>query len=394
MKTLRAMWFSFAAPELTLEWSSNDWTFFTSSKRLLANGAARAAMLIAIVFWTVAVQSGETAETGQKNESMAKVRGGIGAYISKVPEDSFATVVDVVPGTPAAEPGALKGNDKIVAIVTNGVELSLSGLPEVEIVSLLGGPPGTDVGLRVIRAHDSSEEVLHLKRVLLRSYGEAPANANSTSSWPSTRSPITALPVMKRVSLRMQRLREITNSLVCIPSTEAWQRVQTGMTGADVIKILGKPMDRYGSPDGLIEFWTYGWLAFESAAFPDAFYFEIKMLSDRVSAKVDPFGGDTPSRDSPSRTRLLSPPDQQVFSHVPRFLDLRWLPSSGQYPLQYAIEVELWVSDKWSTQYYESEEPFLSLVAIKPGKYRWKVKARNMIGEGDWSPYRQITFEK
>ena len=36
----------------------------------------------------------------------------------------------------------------------------------------------------------------------------------------------------------------------------------------------------------------------------------------------------------------MTPDDGVKLRHYPRFLDFRWYPSSGEYPMSYTVEVE------------------------------------------------------
>jgi len=96
----------------------------------------------------------------------------------------------------------------------------------------------------------------------------------------------------------------------------------------------------------------------------------------------------------PVRERSL--PDS-VFQHYPRIVDMRWYPSSGRYPMRYSMEMSHRAPEvgRWSEG--EIHEPNLEVpfymtnfVGGQPGRFR--VKARNKLGESDWSKYRYFEF--
>ncbi len=246
--------------------------------------------------------------------------------------------------------------------------------------------------------------------------------------------------------------RDSTVELI-VPNLLQWAKLQVGMTPDDVRRILGRPLEGEETiePDYLdpqlvqqfveqgdsleaakaavreideihrqagtisIEPWIYGWLKVGDG---DLFWqrFNVSFASQKVIGYSDPFGGGWSisgqrvdaqlSHDGrPTVPRLLTPYDNAQFAHIPCLLDFRWLPSSGEYPIEYVVELtgsdmekdavsgtttHVWLEEpksKWSAQ-----TPHLATNAPGGGRFRWRVKAQNHLGESDWSEYREFQF--
>ena len=182
------------------------------------------------------------------------------------------------------------------------------------------------------------------------------------------------------------------------PNYDAWDQITVGMAEAEVEAILGAPLEKQERLD-LPRFsymWTYGELRFDTPSMPSAFYFLISFQQGQVFDKSDPFDGGLSCDGRPSTPRLTLPRDDAVCYHYPRFVDLRWQPSSAEYPLEYMVEVGVENSAFGANLYvptlHYSEIPYLAIAFSGKNKGRWRVKARNHIGESDWTPYRHFTF--
>jgi hypothetical protein len=211
------------------------------------------------------------------------------------------------------------------------------------------------------------------------------------------------------------------------PPYDRWERVEEGMSENEVLTLLGPPLVRdtresliraemkelgmghteatallFGIPNVTHVFqWTYGRLSFESPAVPDAYEFYLLLTNGRVSWKQDPFDGRLSRNGRPTAPVLISPQDGTTFGHYPRFVDLRWAPSSGIYPVEYVIElssgdefVDQLGADQidWDAELLRSRIPFTttSFCGAQPG--RWRVRGKNGLGTGEWSEYREFTF--
>jgi len=158
---------------------------------------------------------------------------------------------------------------------------------------------------------------------------------------------------------------------------------------------------------------TFGRLRFDSPALPGKYEFEVGINArGEVVSKHDPFGGNLSLDGKPTRPEPFSPSDGVVMDHYPRFVDLRWTPSSGTYPMQYLVEIQLGIS--WPVNYYKDYNvvatpmtfvcqevllcdcPHVTIehyggCPYNPG--RWRVKARNRLGESEWSEFRSFEFK-
>ncbi len=159
--------------------------------------------------------------------------------------------------------------------------------------------------------------------------------------------------------------------------------------------------------------WIYGYTHKRSTVFPFDLDIAVHMCMGRVVSIEDGFGGVPISLvGKPSTPRLLKPLHGIICDHYPRFLDLRWYPASGEYPMSYEIEVQSLVGDNhWvdDTAVYEpievggkkivpppfvrrSSVPFCSYRHSGMGIGRWRVRATNTLGVSDWSEYAAFEF--
>jgi hypothetical protein len=183
------------------------------------------------------------------------------------------------------------------------------------------------------------------------------------------------------------------------PDYEKWQRVSIGMTEEQVIQLLGEPegggMKVQDHPDliqGGTTAWTYWTLFPRSKVFPGGIHFIVWMSKGRVMSKHDPHGGVLSTDGKPTIPKLMLPQNGTKFGHYTSGpVDLRWLPSAGQLPLSYDVEVDLSADDppeKWFEQNHTTaDEPYLAIVAGGIQPHRWRVRAKNALGTSGWSEY-------
>lgn len=203
-----------------------------------------------------------------------------------------------------------------------------------------------------------------------------------------------------------------TSKVECIqPDYKKWLTVKAGMTEDEVKKILGEPLSESKVPQEhindptYVKFMTYGRIHFDSPSLPDTFEFAVVTKLGKVSETIDPFGGILSTDGKPTTPVPISPNDRTVFDHYPRFVDLRWTPSAGEYPIEYTIEVQYgfleYAADGKTTEYQyrmtdqqESEFPYKAISFVGKGPGRWRVKAKNKSGESDWCDWRFFRFQR
>lgn len=202
------------------------------------------------------------------------------------------------------------------------------------------------------------------------------------------------------------------------PNYGKWQQVQLDMPRDEILALLGEPLYRQDlDPDSLRYFpeldspigdifeyvWTYGHLNFANPAVGShVFDFSIsfRLSTQRVSRIHDPFRGRFSQDGLPTVPELLLPRDGSIWSHYPRFLDLRWLPSSGCYPIHYEIELESEQFNAKASSFYSalplptetSGVPHHAVCFVGKQRGRWRVRAHNMLGLSKWSDYRYFEF--
>jgi hypothetical protein len=146
---------------------------------------------------------------------------------------------------------------------------------------------------------------------------------------------------------------------------------------------------------------------FKSPLVPQPDEFRIDIGNGKVHAKHDPFGAPLSTNGRPAVPRLIYPASDASYDHYPRYLDLRWYPSSGRYPMHYIVEKQ-WgnilprerngavvperVWEPHSISRYRVDIPYLLVHHTGANPGRWRVKSVNALGEGDWSEHREFAF--
>ena len=217
----------------------------------------------------------------------------------------------------------------------------------------------------------------------------------------STTNAVSETTVIPSSSLRLMEAPIVGQPFVQ-PSYSAWRAIKLGMSGETTRQLLGAPLTN--ALDHLFAkeldnhtfaTWTYGWLYYKTEALPQPFYFRLYLRDNLVVAKEDPFGETPAAQETPSMPKLNQPKDQETLDFYPRFLDLRWTPASGRYPMEYLVEVDAQMKDgDWLTFRYKTDQPYVCIPFMGPQKARWRVKAINSVGEGAWTIYRHFAFRK
>ncbi|MFN0195789.1 MAG: hypothetical protein ACKVT0_03540 [Planctomycetaceae bacterium] len=173
------------------------------------------------------------------------------------------------------------------------------------------------------------------------------------------------------------------------------------MSRDDVVARLGPPLDdkyRGGKSRTNDSYYSYGYLQMPMVPHPRTYAFLIGFDKDgNVVTKIDPFNGRFSPDGLPTTPEIIIPVDDTVFSHYPRILDCRWFPSSGVYPMTYIIE--LGAGQPFGLNPIYDEEivsdvpiPFYMTTFVGGSPGRLRIKAKNEIGESDWSEYRYFRF--
>jgi len=147
--------------------------------------------------------------------------------------------------------------------------------------------------------------------------------------------------------------------------------------------------------------WEYGYLTPKSVVFSRPPSFRIWFQRGKVFQLEDPFNGVFSKDGRPTVPQPLWPEESPPYTHYPRWLDLRWYPASGQYPMNYEVEIgELHFDGNpdlpggWNTKVLRSDIPYLAAEAEGAGRGRWRVRAINALGIGEWSDYREFSFSR
>jgi hypothetical protein len=243
-------------------------------------------------------------------------------------------------------------------------------------------------------------------------------------------------PVTRRDDIQFAHKYSDKEVELAMPDLARWQKLKVGMPRDQVRELLGLAMEEGGGRERdkeqvvkmyvdagvpksqaeaiwkkqsessvFIESWRYGRLEFISPQMPTDFSFSINLDDHKVVSSRDPFGGRLSLDGRPTTPALMLPYDHSKFDHGPMFVDTRWQPSCGEYPMEYRLELTFGheVYDdrtrkarvKWYDAFprvYESRIPYLAIVAPGENSCRWRVKAKNRLGESGWSEYRHFKF--
>lgn len=198
---------------------------------------------------------------------------------------------------------------------------------------------------------------------------------------------------------------------VVAPDYRKWGEVRAGMTEAEVVRVLGSPIvvdfvpDDYGWDPACVKTIAYGHIRFGGALVPGEYRYYIDFQMDKVIRKVDPFGGRLSPDGRPTTPVMISPPPATEFEHYPRYLDLRWHPSSGAYPITYTVQIASGrraderlgaPSERQWCDAYELlvDYPYAAVKLANRGRGRWRVRAANRLGTSEWSAWSPFEFSR
>jgi hypothetical protein len=188
-----------------------------------------------------------------------------------------------------------------------------------------------------------------------------------------------------------------------------WQRLKVGMTEAEAIAIMGQPASR-DKPAGNRDRLFYLTIVPKGQLFQSALAFLLWIDTDtgRINSIETPACGGVAKSGAPGRPEIFIPLPNSRFSYYPRFLDIRWCPPSGDYPMTYDVGVELenfklvnGQSVRTNTYRpvrvvepsdFKTAVPYLNYVFDGAQKGRVRVRGANSYGTGPWSDYVGFEF--
>jgi len=171
------------------------------------------------------------------------------------------------------------------------------------------------------------------------------------------------------------------------PDYAAWQSITNGTPCSRVIELLGEPRSIHDG--GIFKLWHYGTIHARSKTVPEDLQFTLFIAGDTALQRGDPFDGVLSSSGLPVPPQLVFPYNGMVLSHHPNYLDFRWRPSSGTYPIKYHIVVTPGVNVKTDGIFY-SFKPAMNVSGTQ--QFAWRVRAINELGCSAWSEERTFTF--
>lgn len=250
---------------------------------------------------------------------------------------------------------------------------------------------------------------------------------------------------------QLQQLGVVTDvqPLVVQPDPAKWRQLKLGMTEGEVTALMGAPFRKDPRPTAppapnfiQLYSWTYGELTFQSFTTKGTYDYAVVFHEGQVREIRDPWNGRLSPDGRPTVPELVQPVAGQTLDHYPRFLDFRWHPASGVYPVQYDIEVEVLGIDQHDAEHFEDyirrtvdynraawkaegltpkamddmaasfarelraqqgvEETFqflthdlyVPLTWVGANTGRWRVRALNEKGSSAWTTWRYFRFSR
>ncbi len=231
------------------------------------------------------------------------------------------------------------------------------------------------------------------------------------------------------------------------PNLALWRRLKVGMTEGEVTALLGPPQRKDPRPPADTEpnvrhlyGWCYGEISFASFTTSALFDYTVSFHEGVVFEIRDPWNGRFSPDGRPTVPELVLPEAGKTLHHYPRFLDFRWQPSSGVYPIEYEIEIQSlsvsqqeaahfedyirqtvelnrsqWKKDGLSqpdmeeaatslardlrkdqgamqTFRFRTHDLYVPFTWVGANTGRWRVRAANALGASDWTGWRFFTF--
>jgi hypothetical protein len=177
------------------------------------------------------------------------------------------------------------------------------------------------------------------------------------------------------------------------PDMKAWSTLTLGMGEKEVAALLGDPRSRDG------DILTYGHILYPyiCMGWDGDFRFLVAFREGKVSEVIDPFNKAYSFDGKPTIPMPMTPlAGVAIPASSPVHFDLRWSPSSGDYPMAYDWEVQNLsvVRSAWETVIAQTTDvPFATLSFTQGGGItgRYRVRGKNGKGMSGWSGWRTFT---
>ena len=231
------------------------------------------------------------------------------------------------------------------------------------------------------------------------------------------------------------------------PDQAKWRRLQAGMTEGEVTALLGSPYLKDARPPADAQpnvrhlySWYYGDISFRSFTTQGSYYCKVTFHEGRVEEIRDPWDGKFSTNVIPTVPELVLPHAGQTLDHYPRFMDFRWKPASGIYPIEYEVTIQVLEVDQQDAEHFEdyirktidrnradwkeagtsekemdktaawlardlrqrqgaqatysfrTHDIYLPFTWVGANTGRWRIRATNQKGASDWSAWRYFNF--
>jgi len=189
----------------------------------------------------------------------------------------------------------------------------------------------------------------------------------------------------------LKKRKEINSSSIKEEVINNWQFLKEGMSEAEVLHLLGKPMKKKVYEGGYESIYYYGELVKKCSSYPEGINAEVQFINGKLIQYENVSLEDSP-------LKLLFPDKKMIFSHFPRYVDLRWIPVLSKKFNSYRLQVDLRVENgKWQRMFLvRADVPYYCFSAGGASLYRWRVQGINKdrFLEGKWSQWREFEFKR
>ena len=184
------------------------------------------------------------------------------------------------------------------------------------------------------------------------------------------------------------------------PDEKKWAQLRTGMSEREVVKLIGEPMQtKQGNIGERVYLLQWGHVKYHSPCMPGGFAYDVLFANGQVERFVDPFGRSPSSDGIPTTPQPEFPRDGKAVRDIGRFVDYRWTPSSGKYPINYDIEVQLDGGSEpnkptWcAPSLFSVDLPYVA--DTRPYQtFRWRVRAKNPLGASEWCEWQVVSDKR
>jgi hypothetical protein len=298
----------------------------------------------------------------------------------------YPIILGVAVGSPAAKDARIKRGYLLLKVSTDDGILDTRAIPMHRILQSLHGPVGSKVFVEIAETTNSPPQRIELHRAFIYSEGDIPVILSGRAPEPDE------LDLIEAQSSQPWLKTFRTGTNIVQPDQKNWTRIKKGMSIEEVNAIIGSPISVTSFSTKRMRS-DYGIVFFATKSVPKDFAYSVWFENGMAAIIEDPFAGHFSTNGWPTTPQIITPRNGTRFTHTPNFLDLRWLPASGEYPMNYTIELRINTSTGgWVSRQYTTSDLALSVLFPGPRPGSWRIRANNRSGYGEWSEFNDFEF--